>query len=55
MYALNGETGEILSTFASGGACLSGAAISEGRLFWGSGYSNFSTGNNKVFSFGLPD
>ena len=55
MYALNGETGEILWTFASGGACLSGAAISEGRLFWGSGYSNFSTGNNKVFSFGLPD
>jgi polyvinyl alcohol dehydrogenase (cytochrome) len=55
MYALDGATGEILWTFASGGACLSGAAISEGRLFWGSGYSNFSTENNKVFSFGLPE
>ena len=31
------------------------AAISEGRLFWGSGYSLFGTPNNKVYSFGLPD
>ena len=54
MYALNGATGEILWTFASGGSCLSGAAISEGRLFWGSGYSLFGTPNNKVYSFGLP-
>jgi outer membrane protein assembly factor BamB len=37
MYALNGATGAILWTFASGGSCLSGAAISEGRLFWGVG------------------
>jgi polyvinyl alcohol dehydrogenase (cytochrome) len=55
MYALNGATGEILWTFPSGGSCLSGAAISEGRLFWGSGYSFFGTPNNKVYSFGLPD
>jgi polyvinyl alcohol dehydrogenase (cytochrome) len=54
MYALNGATGEILWTFASGGSCLSGAAISEGRLFWGSGYSLFGTPNNKLYSFGLP-
>jgi polyvinyl alcohol dehydrogenase (cytochrome) len=54
MYALNGRTGEILWTFASGGSCLSGAAISEGRLFWGSGYSLFGTPNNKLYSFGLP-
>jgi polyvinyl alcohol dehydrogenase (cytochrome) len=55
MYALDGATGEILWTFASGGSCLSGAAISEGRLFWGSGYSLFGTPNNKLYSFGLPD
>jgi polyvinyl alcohol dehydrogenase (cytochrome) len=54
MYALDGATGEILWTFASGGSCLSGAAISEGRLFWGSGYSLFGTPNNTLYSFGLP-
>lgn len=56
MYALNGKTGNILWSFASGGSCLSGAAISEGMLFWGSGYSNFGFGtpNNKVYAFGLP-
>jgi len=54
MYALNGATGAILWTFASGGSCLSGAAISEGRLYWGSGYSFFGTPNNKLYSFGLP-
>jgi polyvinyl alcohol dehydrogenase (cytochrome) len=54
MYALDGATGEILWTFASGGSCLSGAAISEGRLFWGSGYTFFGTPNNKLYSFGLP-
>jgi polyvinyl alcohol dehydrogenase (cytochrome) len=54
MYALNGATGAILWTFASGGSCLSGAAISDGRLYWGSGYTLFGTPNNKVYSFGLP-
>jgi hypothetical protein len=38
---------------ASGGSCLSGAAISDGRMFWGSGYSLFGTPNNKLYSFGL--
>ncbi|WP_205624069.1 PQQ-binding-like beta-propeller repeat protein [Marinobacterium rhizophilum] len=57
MYALNGATGEELWSFASGGSCLSGAAISDGMLFWGSGYSNFGLGtsNNKLYAFGLPD
>jgi polyvinyl alcohol dehydrogenase (cytochrome) len=54
MYALNGSNVAILWTFASGGSCLSGAAISEGRLFWGSGYSFFGTPNNKLYSFDLP-
>jgi polyvinyl alcohol dehydrogenase (cytochrome) len=54
MYALDGATGRVLWTFASGGSCLSGAAISEGRLYWGSGYTLFGMPNNKVFSFGLP-
>jgi polyvinyl alcohol dehydrogenase (cytochrome) len=56
MYALNGATGQVLWSFASGGSCLSGAAISDGMLYWGSGYSNFGFGttNNKVYAFGLP-
>jgi polyvinyl alcohol dehydrogenase (cytochrome) len=37
MCALDGATGAILWTFAGGGSRLSGAAISDGRLFWGSG------------------
>jgi polyvinyl alcohol dehydrogenase (cytochrome) len=56
MYALNGTTGAELWKFASGGSCLSGAAISDGTLYWGSGYSNFGFGtpNNKLYAFSLP-
>jgi len=56
MYALNAATGIVLWSFASGGSCLSGAAISNGTVFWGSGYSNFNVGtpNNKLYAFGLP-
>jgi polyvinyl alcohol dehydrogenase (cytochrome) len=55
MYALDGATGHVLWEFASGGSCLSGAAIADGMVFWGSGYSNFGFGtpNNKVYAFGL--
>jgi polyvinyl alcohol dehydrogenase (cytochrome) len=56
MYALNAATGAVLWSFASGGSCLSGAAISNGTVYWGSGYSNFGfgTANNKLYAFGLP-
>jgi polyvinyl alcohol dehydrogenase (cytochrome) len=56
MYALDAATGAVLWSFASGGSCLSGAAISDGTLYWGSGYSNFGfgTSNNKLYAFGLP-
>jgi polyvinyl alcohol dehydrogenase (cytochrome) len=55
MYAMDAATGAIKWTFESGGGCLSGAAISNGQVFWGSGYSNFgfSTPNNKLYAFGL--
>lgn len=55
MYALNATTGAVLWSYASGGSCLSGAAISDGMLFWGSGYSNFGFGtpNNQLYAFGL--
>ena len=55
MYALNAATGAVLWSFASGGSCLSGAAISNGTVYWGSGYANngFGTHNNKLYAFGL--
>lgn len=55
MYALDAATGTILWTYPSGGSCLSGAAISNGNVFWGSGYSNFGFGtpNNKLYAFGV--
>jgi polyvinyl alcohol dehydrogenase (cytochrome) len=56
MYAFHGATGAVLWSFASGGSCLSGAAIVDGTLYWGSGYSNFGFGtpNNKLYAFALP-
>jgi polyvinyl alcohol dehydrogenase (cytochrome) len=59
MYALNAATGEELWSYPSGGSCLSGAAISNGSVYWGSGYSNFGgafgagTANNKLYAFSL--
>lgn len=56
MYALNAATGAVLWEFPSGGSCLSGAAISNGTVFWGSGYSNseYGTPNNKLYAFDVP-
>ncbi len=56
MYGFNAASGNILWSFASGGSCNSGAAISNGVVYWGSGYSNFGLGtpNNKFYAFGLP-
>jgi polyvinyl alcohol dehydrogenase (cytochrome) len=53
MYALDAATGAILWEYASGGSCLSGAAISNGEVYWGSGYTNFGAGtfNNKLYAF----
>lgn len=57
MYAMNGATGAILWRHAGGGSCLSGAAIADGTLYWGSGYSNFGFGtpNSRLFAFSVPD
>jgi polyvinyl alcohol dehydrogenase (cytochrome) len=55
MYALDASNGAVLWRFASGGSCLSGAAISRGEVFWGSGYSNFGFGtpNHQLYAFEL--
>ena len=55
MYALDAASGAVLWQYASGGSCLSGAAISDGTLYWGSGYSNFGFGtpNNRLYAFSV--
>lgn len=56
LYALDAATGTVLWSCASGGSCLSGAAISNDEVFWGSGYGNFGFGtpNNQLYAFKLP-
>jgi polyvinyl alcohol dehydrogenase (cytochrome) len=56
MYALDGRTGAVLWTFVSGGSCNSGAAVANGTVYWGSGYTNFGVGtpNNKLYAFTVP-
>lgn len=38
MYALDARTGDIRWSFGSGGPVVSGAAIVDGTVYWGSGY-----------------
>lgn len=63
MYALDGATGAVLWSFASGGSVFSAPAVVHGSLYWGSGYTrnaacptgfNTCTANNKLYAFGLP-
>lgn len=55
-FALDAATGQIKWSFVSGGSVNSGAAISNGVVYWGSGYRNFGLGspNNKFYAFQLP-
>ncbi len=54
MYAMDAATGTIKWSFASGGSCNAGAAISNGVVYWGSGYRALGTPNNQFYAFGLP-
>jgi polyvinyl alcohol dehydrogenase (cytochrome) len=59
MFALDAATGDILYSFASGGSVGSGAAVVDGTVYWGSGYSLFGplfpyTGNNVLYAFEVP-
>jgi len=53
MYALDAATGKILWSFASGGTVLDGPSIVDGTVYWGSGYNNPGTPNNKLYAFGI--
>jgi polyvinyl alcohol dehydrogenase (cytochrome) len=51
MFGLDGTSGNIIWEFASGASVNSGAAIVDGTVYWGSGYSLFGTANNKLYAF----
>lgn len=54
-YAFSARNGSILWRFPSGGSTISGAAIVNGMVFWGSGYdSGPGTFNNRLHAFKLP-
>ena len=53
MYALDAATGKVLWSFDSGGSILAGPAIVDGVLYWGSGYNNPGTDNNKLYAFSV--
>ncbi|MFC7000710.1 PQQ-binding-like beta-propeller repeat protein [Pseudobowmanella zhangzhouensis] len=60
MYAMNAATGAVQWSFASGGTCNSGAAIVDGKVFWGSGYKAVGfdpadTSNWEFRAFALPE
>ena len=57
MFALNATTGQILWSFNSGSTSIGGAAIANGTVYWGTGYTHLGpvgfTGNNKLYAFTL--
>ncbi len=44
MYAFDASNGDILWSFESGASVISGAAIVDGNVYWGTGYTNFGVG-----------
>ncbi|MEY2515334.1 MAG: hypothetical protein QOJ89_2692 [bacterium] len=54
MVAMDAATGQIKWKYASGASCLGGAAITNGTVYWGTGYRSFApltTAGEKLFSF----
>ena len=53
MFAFDAANGKQLWSFTSGGSVNAGAAIANGTVYWGSGYTNLGFGgpNNKLFAF----
>jgi polyvinyl alcohol dehydrogenase (cytochrome) len=57
MFALDAATGKILWSYPAGGSVIAGAAIANGTVYWGAGYSHLGvpgfTGSNKFYAFTL--
>jgi len=57
MYALDAATGAQLWSFESGTHCGAGAAVADGVVYWGTGYSELymqEPGAGKLYAFKLP-
>lgn len=56
MYAFDAATGNILWSFASGGSVNSGAAVVNGVVYWGSGYSSVlgASPGTHLYAFTVP-
>lgn len=57
MYALDAATGSQLWSFPSGTHCGAGAAVADGVVYWGTGYSELFMelpGGGKLYAFELP-
>jgi polyvinyl alcohol dehydrogenase (cytochrome) len=59
MLALDGATGETLWTFPAGASVIAGATVSNGSVYWGSGYSHLGipgmTSGKTLYAFTLGD
>jgi polyvinyl alcohol dehydrogenase (cytochrome) len=54
MYALHGATGRIMWEYAAGGSVVSGPAVVDGVVFWGSGYARTGgVGNDQFYAFSV--
>jgi polyvinyl alcohol dehydrogenase (cytochrome) len=56
MFALDGATGQLLWQFGAGASVNAAPAISNGSVYWGSGYARSGiegSGNNKLFAFSI--
>src|SRR5271170_4795713 len=57
MLALDARNGNTLWSYAAGSSVNAGASISNGTVYWGSGYAHLPipgfTGNNKFYAFSI--
>lgn len=54
MYALSARSGRILWEYAAGGSVVSGPAVVDGSVYWGSGYARTGgVGNDQFYAFSL--
>jgi polyvinyl alcohol dehydrogenase (cytochrome) len=54
MYALDTRTGDILWRFPAGGSVVSGPAVVDGTVYWGSGYARTGgVGNDRFYAFSV--
>ncbi len=56
MFALDAASGDVLWQFGAGSSVNSGAAVVNGTVYWGSGYSRSGvegSGNNALYAFSI--